>query len=79
MDNESETQVDSSASGRRDLGWKYACLPNEKDFFFFFFYRLTHGSYLEKGSLKGNPKHIGSIHEMPKDKKQKGKHSPALN
>ena len=31
MDNESETQVDSSASGRRDHGWKYACLINEKD------------------------------------------------
>ncbi|KAJ9697130.1 hypothetical protein PVL29_009062 [Vitis rotundifolia] len=31
MDNESETQVDSSASGRRDPGWKYARLINEKD------------------------------------------------
>ena len=31
MDNESETQVDSSASGRRDPGWKYARLSNEKD------------------------------------------------
>ena len=31
MDNESETQVDSSASGRRDPGWKYARLVNEKD------------------------------------------------
>ncbi|RVW38640.1 hypothetical protein CK203_077543 [Vitis vinifera] len=31
MDNESETQVDSSASGRRDLGWKYGRLVNEKD------------------------------------------------
>ena len=31
MDNESETQVDSSASGRRDPGWKYAHLVNEKD------------------------------------------------
>ena len=31
MDNESETQVDWSASGRRDPGWKYAHLPNEKD------------------------------------------------
>nr|CAN68338.1 hypothetical protein VITISV_025979 [Vitis vinifera] len=30
MDNESETQVDSSASGRRDLGWKYSRLVNEK-------------------------------------------------
>ena len=26
---------------------------------------------LEKGSLKGNPKHTGSIHEIPKDKKTK--------
>ena len=31
MDNESETQVDSSASGRRDPGWKYGRLVNEKD------------------------------------------------
>ena len=31
MDNESETQVDSSASGRRDPGQKYARLVNEKD------------------------------------------------
>ncbi|KAL6342253.1 hypothetical protein AAG906_006876 [Vitis piasezkii] len=31
MDNESETQVDSSTSGRRDLRWKYARLVNEKD------------------------------------------------
>ena len=31
MDNESETQVDSSASGRRDPRWKYACLVNEKN------------------------------------------------
>ena len=31
MDNESETQMDSSASGRRDLGWKYARLVNEKN------------------------------------------------
>ena len=31
MDNESKTQVDSSVSGRRDPGWKYAYLPNEKD------------------------------------------------
>ena len=31
MDNESETQVDSSASGRRDPEWKYAHLVNEKD------------------------------------------------
>ena len=31
MDNESETQVDFSASGRRDPGWKYAHLVNEKD------------------------------------------------
>ena len=31
MDNESETQVDFSASGRRDLEWKYARLVNEKD------------------------------------------------
>ena len=31
MDNESETQMDSSASGRRDPGWKYARLVNEKD------------------------------------------------
>ena len=31
MDNESETQVDSSASGKRDLGWKYGRLVNEKD------------------------------------------------
>ena len=31
MDNESETQVNSSASGIRDLGWKYARLVNEKD------------------------------------------------
>ena len=30
MDNESETQVDSSASGRRDPEWNYARLPNEK-------------------------------------------------
>lgn len=32
MDNESETQVGSSGSGRKDLRWKYARLPNEKDF-----------------------------------------------
>ncbi|KAJ9696583.1 hypothetical protein PVL29_008683 [Vitis rotundifolia] len=31
MDNESETQVDSSASGRRDPGWRYVRLVNEKD------------------------------------------------
>ena len=31
MDNESETQMDSSISGRRDLGWKYARLVNEKN------------------------------------------------
>ena len=31
MDNESETQVDSSASGIRDPGWKYAHLVNEED------------------------------------------------
>ena len=31
MDNESETQVDSSASGRKDPGWKYVRLVNEKD------------------------------------------------
>ncbi|RVW13610.1 hypothetical protein CK203_088822 [Vitis vinifera] len=31
MDNESETQVDSSASGRRDPRWKYDRLVNEKD------------------------------------------------
>ena len=31
MENESKTQVDSSASKRRDLGGKYARLPNEKD------------------------------------------------
>ncbi|RVW36765.1 hypothetical protein CK203_101561 [Vitis vinifera] len=31
MDNESETQVNSSASGRRDPGWKYGRLVNEKD------------------------------------------------
>ncbi|KAJ9708969.1 hypothetical protein PVL29_000789 [Vitis rotundifolia] len=31
MENESETQVDSSASGRRDPGCKYARLINEKD------------------------------------------------
>ena len=30
MDNESETQVDSSASGRRDPEWNYAHLLNEK-------------------------------------------------
>ena len=30
MDNESKTQVDSSTSGKRDPGWKYARLPNEK-------------------------------------------------
>ena len=34
---------------------------------------------LEKGSLKGNLKHTGSIHKIPKDKKENGKHSPALN
>ena len=32
MDNENETQVDSSASGRKYPGWKYACLVNEKNF-----------------------------------------------
>ena len=31
MDNESETQMDSSASGRRDPEWKFARLVNEKD------------------------------------------------
>ena len=31
MDNESETQVDSSASRRRDPKWGYARLVNEKD------------------------------------------------
>ena len=31
MDNESKTQADSSASGRKDPGWKYARLPNEKN------------------------------------------------
>ena len=31
MDNESETQVDSSASGRRDFGWKYTRLVNKKN------------------------------------------------
>ena len=31
MDNESETQVDSSASGKKDPGQKYARLVNEKD------------------------------------------------
>ena len=31
MDNESETQVDFSASGIRDPRWKYARLVNEKD------------------------------------------------
>ena len=31
MDNESETQVNSSASGRRNLRWKYAHWVNEKD------------------------------------------------
>ena len=31
MYNESETQVDSSVSGRRDPEWKYARLVNEKD------------------------------------------------
>ena len=31
MDNESETQVDFSTSGRRDPRWKYARLINEKD------------------------------------------------
>ena len=31
MDNESETQVDYGANGRRDLEWKYVHLVNEKD------------------------------------------------
>ena len=31
MNNESETQVDSSASGKSDPLWKYARLFNEKD------------------------------------------------
>ena len=31
MDNESEAQVDSSGSGRKNLKWKYARLLNEKD------------------------------------------------
>ena len=31
MDNESDTQVDSSASVRRDPRCKYARWPNEKD------------------------------------------------
>ena len=31
MDNESETQVDYNSSGKRDPGWKYARLVNEKD------------------------------------------------
>ena len=31
MDNESETQVEYNSSGKRDPGWKYALLVNEKD------------------------------------------------
>ena len=31
MNNESETQVDSNASERRDPRWNYARLVNEKD------------------------------------------------
>ena len=47
--------------------------------FFFFLIDKPTEALLGKGSLKGNPKHAGSIHEKPKDKKQKGKHSPAVH
>ena len=57
MDNESETQVDSSASGRRDLGQKYARLINEKDLntiIYIFCDKLTKGGiYRHKQHLVG--------------------------
>ena len=34
--------------------------------FFFFFDRQKHKDILEKGSVKGNPEHTGSIQETPK-------------
>ena len=37
-----------------------------------------HKDILEKGCLKGNPEHTGSMQASPK-KQQKHKHSPALN
>ena len=38
---------------------------------FFFLMDKPTEDILEKGCLKGNPKHIGSIHESPKDKRQR--------
>ena len=42
-------------------------------FFFFFFDRQKHKDILEKGSLKGNPEHTGSIQEIPKTSNLKKK------
>ena len=46
---------------------------------FFFLIDKPTENILEKGCLRGNSKHTGSIHESPKGKNKKGKHSPALN
>ena len=55
------------------MGWHMLLL-------LFFFLIDKHTKYvLEKGRLRGNPKHTGSIQESPKGKDKKGKHSPALN
>ena len=44
----------------------------------FFFYRQKHKDILEKGSLKGNPEHTGSIQETPKtSNKNTSTHRPS--
>ena len=48
----------------------YICVPDLQRSFFFFIDKPTE-DILEKGCLKGNPEHTRSIHESPKDKKQK--------
>ena len=46
--------------------------------FLFFFDRQKHKDILEKGCLKGNPEHTGSIQETPKtNNKNTSTHRPS--
>ncbi|RVW19008.1 hypothetical protein CK203_095024 [Vitis vinifera] len=69
MDNESETQVDSSASGRRDPGWKYGRLVNEKDLntiICIFCEKVTKGGiYRHKQHLVGGYRNAKKFRKCP--------------
>ena len=67
MDNESKTQLDSSASGRRDFGWKYARLLNEKYWnaiIFIFYDKVT-----KWGIYKHKQHHVGGYRNAKKCRK----------